>query len=137
MALEERNVLICIDTYSVNPHNRDMDAVVVKCAFCLTRHLIILDQIDTWFVLCTCGSRGFIEDDQDLMESKHGGPGFTVKEASTPNGRRILLSDPVPVHVDEWARRWYVSWYLFLTQEPDGPEGVWSSKPGDGDLQHQ
>ncbi len=86
--------------------------MVVKCAFCLARHVIDLDGIETWFVSCGCGASGFIEDDQDLMENGHGGPGFTVKESSTMDGRPVLLSDPLAVFVDEWARRWHVSWYL-------------------------
>lgn len=109
-----------------------MDSVVVKCAFCPTRHVIKLESIDTWFVACGCGACGFIEDDQELMESGHGGPGFTVKDSSTMDGRPILLSDPLTVFVDEWARRWHVSWYLLKARRPDESEGVWQVR-GDED----
>ena len=100
-----------------------MDSVVAKCAFCPRRHVIELESIDTWFVQCDCGACGFIEDDRELMESGHGGPGFTVRESSTMDGRPILLSDPLAVFVDEWARRWHVSWYLLVSRNPDDSPG--------------
>lgn len=101
-----------------------MDSLVVKCAFCPTRHVIALEAIDTWFVRCGCKACGFIEDDQELMESGHGGPGFTIKESHTMDGRPILLSDPLPVFVDEWARRWHVSWYLLMADRREDSHGV-------------
>jgi hypothetical protein len=89
-----------------------MDFAVAKCAFCLERHLIELDGIDTWFCECACGARGFTEDDAGLPDQARSRPGFTVKESSTPDGRGILMADPLVVFVDERALRWYVVWYL-------------------------
>jgi hypothetical protein len=35
-----------------------MDSVVVKCAFCLARHVIDLDGIETWSYRAAAGASG-------------------------------------------------------------------------------
>ncbi len=114
-----------------------MDSVVVKCAFCFTRHLITLDGVDTWFVRCRCGAQGFTEDEAECAENRHSGPGFTARHSQTSDGTPILLSDPLAVFVDEWARCWYVSWYIFMEDRPGGPGGVRHPGPGEGGVREQ
>lgn len=91
-----------------------MDSLVVRCAFCTLRHVIALEGLETWFVECPCGARGFTENDAELDDAWRGRPGFTVKETAGPEEKPILLSDPVAVFVDERSCRWYVLWYVPL-----------------------
>ena len=88
-----------------------MDSLLTRCTFCGTRHLIRIDDLDVWFVQCTCGACGFVEDEQELAESGHMGIGFTVHEVPNLVGTFVHLADPLPVFVNDrlcWA---YVCWY--------------------------
>lgn len=109
-----------VDTAGRNLHTQGMNSIVVKCAFCTRRHLIPIEEIDVWYVQCGCGAHGFIEDDMEITESGHDGPGFTVRESSDFGGKPIWLSDPHTVYVDEWSGGWHVSWFVPLGWTP-GP----------------
>ena len=114
-----------------------MNSIVVRCSFCPTRHSIAIEEIDTWFARCDCGACGFIEEDRELAENRCDSPGFTVRNALAGDGRPILLSDPQAVFVDEWARRWYASWYFPTGEKPDGAGGVWETRTRDDDTHLQ
>lgn len=100
-----------VDTRGAFADRWCMDSVVVRCAFCVTRHVIVLDDIDTWFAMCPCGARGFTEDEASIDDRLTERSGFTVSESATPDGRPILLADPIAVIVDGLCLRWYVLWY--------------------------
>lgn len=130
--------VIPVDSPGLVPDKNGMDSVVVKCAFCTRRYAITLEGIDVWFVRCDCGARGFTQNDHELIENRHTDrPGFTAKESATRDGERILLADPIAVFVDEWARRWYVSWFLFMAKRPDETTGTWSHPSEEGNDHQQ
>jgi len=93
-----------------------MDFLVSKCAFCERRHLLEIDELNTWFARCVCGSIGFVQDEAELHENGFEGVGFTAREVTTSFGSCILLADPVPVFVDGLWRRIFVCWYRPLAQ---------------------
>jgi len=90
-----------------------METLIASCPFCGKRHLIEIEDLDTWHAQCECGARGFIEDDSEVAENAHEGVGFTVHEAPNPSGTIVHIADPLPIFVDTPGSWMYVCWFKY------------------------
>lgn len=90
--------------------------LIVRCVFCGKRHVLESEDAELWFTRCSCGARGFTQDETELADGEYRGAGFIVHEFRDSVGRTIHLSDPLPVTVNESG-----SWvFVFWIKEDEG-----------------
>jgi len=70
-----------------------------------------IDEIETWFVKCSCGACGFTQEDTELSGTDHKGMGLAVHEVPNSVGTFVHLADPLPIFINEMGTWIYVFWY--------------------------
>ena len=78
------------------------------CAFCGRRHIVDVDDLEAWSVVCPCGARGFVEDDPPEQISEEGKS--VSSEITTACAGFSYRFDAKPLHIDEQFRKWFVCW---------------------------